>query len=76
MASFDDIAQRVLERIASDPDPFAALADDAPFDELARAVFAFQYEANPPYRAFCERRGRTPATVTRWQGLDSVAVIH
>ena len=72
VASFDDIAQRVLDRIASDPDPFAALADDAPFEELARAVFAFQYEANPPYRAFCDRRGRTPDSVARWQEIPAL----
>ena len=70
--AFDDIAHRVLERIASDPDPFAALDDDAPFDALARAVFAFQYETNPPYRAFCDRRGRTPDRVARWQDVPAL----
>ncbi len=37
MASFDDIAQRVLDRIASDPDPFAALSDDTPFETWQEA---------------------------------------
>src|SRR5262245_26831892 len=72
VASFDDIAQRVLEHIAGDPDPFTALADDTAFDALARAVFAFQYEANAPYRSFCDRRGRTPDRVTRWQEVPAL----
>jgi hypothetical protein len=70
--TFDDIAQRVLDWIASDPEPFGALADDAPFDALARAVFAFQYEASTPYRAFCDRRGRSPGRVTRWQDVPAL----
>lgn len=72
MQAFDDIAQRVLDLIATDPDPVAALDDATTFDELARAVFAFQYEANAPYRAFCDRRGRTPATVARWQDIPAL----
>ena len=72
VATFDDIAQRVLDRIGEDPDPFAALDDEAPFDALARAVFAFQFEANAPYRAFCERRGRTPDRVSRWQDVPAL----
>jgi len=68
----DDIAQRVLDLIASDPDPLAAAASDERFDTLAREVFAFQFEANAPYRRFCERRGRTPATVRRWQDVPAL----
>jgi hypothetical protein len=70
--SFDDIAQRVLDLIASDPDPVAALADDTTFAHLARDVFAFQYDASPAYRAFCDRRRRTPATIDRWQDLPAL----
>jgi hypothetical protein len=42
------------------------------FDVWAHRVFTHQYERNAPYRAFCERRGVTPATVTRWHDVPPV----
>lgn len=72
MPSFDDIAQRVLDLIASDPDPALGSQTEPRFDDLARATFAFQYEASPAYRAFCDRRGRTPDTVSRWQQIPAL----
>jgi hypothetical protein len=48
--------------------------DPARFDELALAVFRFQYERNAPYRRFCDRRGRTPADVTDWREIPAVPV--
>lgn len=43
--------------------------DSTQFEPLALRVFAYQYENNKPYRAFCDGRGKTPATVTRWQDI-------
>lgn len=45
---------------------------DAEFHELARAVFAHQFGHDPVYRAFCERRGATPATVDGWLEIPAV----
>jgi hypothetical protein len=45
---------------------------DAAFNELALAVFAFQFEANGVYRAYCEQQQRTPATVKQWQEIPAV----
>jgi hypothetical protein len=42
------------------------------FTDLALRVFAHQFERNRPYRAFCEARGRTPATVQRWWEIPAV----
>jgi hypothetical protein len=47
--------------------------DDARFDALARALFAFQFERCAPYRRFCETSGRTPADVRRWHDIPAVA---
>ena len=44
---------------------------DGEFDRIAREVFSFQYARNGPYQAFCERMGRTPATVTHWTGIPA-----
>jgi acyl-protein synthetase LuxE len=42
------------------------------FDELARAIFAFQFEANPVYRAYCMQQQRTPKTVRYWTEIPAV----
>jgi hypothetical protein len=46
--------------------------DDARFEALALALFAFQFERCAPYRRFCEARGVTPARVRRWQDVPAV----
>ena len=47
------------------------LSDDA-FNDIAMRVFAWQYDRNVPYRAFCDRRGRTPAAVRYWADIPPV----
>src|SRR2546422_281158 len=42
------------------------------FAAWALRIFAHQFERNGPYRAFCERRGVTPATVARWEDVPAV----
>jgi len=42
------------------------------FAAWALRIFAHQFERNAPYRAFCERRGVTPATVARWEDVPAV----
>ncbi len=48
--------------------------DDAAFEALALRLFAYQFAHNTPYRQYCERRGQTPATVTRWQDVPAVPI--
>src|SRR5881392_2644489 len=47
-------------------------APPADFTAWALRVFTHQFERNAPYRAFCERRGVTPATVARWEDVPAV----
>jgi hypothetical protein len=42
------------------------------FEAWALRVFRHQFERVPAYRAFCERRGVTPATVARWEDVPAV----
>jgi hypothetical protein len=44
----------------------------AAFNALALELFALQFEANLPYRRFCERRGVTPDRVDRWDQIPAV----
>jgi Acyl-protein synthetase, LuxE len=44
------------------------------FGVWSHRIFAHQFERNAPYRAFCERRGVTPPTVTRWEDVPAVPV--
>jgi len=46
--------------------------DEARFERLALALFAFQYAHCAPYRRFCRGRGAGPDTVTRWQDVPPV----
>jgi hypothetical protein len=49
-----------------------AAGDSFPFEAWALHVFAHQLAHNPPYRAFCERRGVTLDTVERWDQVPPV----
>ncbi|HZP42861.1 MAG TPA: long-chain fatty acid--CoA ligase [Candidatus Binatia bacterium] len=42
------------------------------FEAWAHRVFAHQYASVLPYRALCDRRGVTPATVSRWEDVPPV----
>src|SRR5690349_13247954 len=42
------------------------------FATWALRLFAHQFEHNAPYRAFCARRGVTPATVACWEDVPAV----
>lgn len=46
--------------------------DDDEFDSLARRLFAFQFEANRPFAAYCKRSGRTPDAVAHWSEIPAV----
>jgi hypothetical protein len=46
-------------------------APTSDFNALALRLFAYQYERNLPYQRFCNGRGQTPATVTRWQEIPA-----
>ncbi|MBM4259096.1 MAG: long-chain fatty acid--CoA ligase [Deltaproteobacteria bacterium] len=48
---------------------------DKDFNALALAVFAQQFELNLPYQRFCQARGQTPNTVTRWQDIPAVPTV-
>ncbi len=45
---------------------------DSEFNRFALAAFALQFDRIAAYRGFCEGRGRTPATVARWQDVPAV----
>lgn len=54
-----------IQRYLSDP-------ASASFEELALAVFAYQYAHIEPYRRLCDGRGATPATVGDWRQVPLV----
>jgi hypothetical protein len=47
---------------------------DDQFDELALRLFAHQYEANAPFRGFCQRRGATLRNVKTWSDIPAVPI--
>jgi hypothetical protein len=42
------------------------------FDELARRVFAVQFEGNLPYRSWCRARGVRPTEIGSWREIPPV----
>ncbi len=42
------------------------------FDDLARRIFALQFEASVPYRKYCISRGVEPGTIPSWSKIPPV----
>ena len=49
-------------------------ATEAAFEEMALAVFAYQFANNQPYRRFAIQRGRTTLTVRHWRDIPAVPI--
>ncbi len=47
---------------------------DAAFNALALRLFAYQYEANPSYAQYCQRRGVTPERIHLWRQIPTMSV--
>lgn len=60
------LAERVHALLAAGVD-----GDATPFDALALDIFAYQFEANLPYRAYCEALGKTPRNVDDWRDIPA-----
>ncbi len=52
----------------------ASPLDEAAFDRLALRLFAHQFEALAPYRAYCQRRGALPQRLRHWSEIPAVPV--
>lgn len=73
-SELEQIAVRVIDFI--DRNEAAPLGFDAKteedFDRTALEVFAFQYRRCDVYRRFCDRRSRTPDTISHWWEIPAV----
>lgn len=67
----ENLRAGILEMIRKGPDQ---ARDDAAFNTLAFRLFAYQFQANLPYRKFCERRGKTPTAVASWLEIPPVPI--
>jgi len=59
----------VVDRIRGE---IANWRETSPFDELARAAFAYQVERVPALRQLCRRAGKTPADIETWRDVPLV----
>lgn len=66
-----DLRAAILEMIRKGADQ---PPDDGAFNKLALRLFAHQFEANAPYRRFCQQRGKTPETVRGWREIPPVPI--
>jgi hypothetical protein len=65
-AGAEALAARIEAMLAAGVD-----GDPAPFEPLALDIYAHQYAANAPYRAWCDALGTSPAKATRWQDIPA-----
>ncbi|HZV79206.1 MAG TPA: hypothetical protein VFF60_06265 [Candidatus Binatus sp.] len=61
-----DLDRRILEFIAT------ASAGEDEFNRLALDLFEYQYQANEPYRRYCDRFGVSPASAERWTQVPAI----
>ena len=66
-----ELKEAILDLIGKGLDD---LPDEAAFNNLAMRLFACQFRENTPYRKFCERRGKTPATVRAWGEVPPIPI--
>lgn len=45
---------------------------DKRFNELALRLFEYQYNMNPPYQKYCDKRGMTPGDISSWEKIPAV----
>ena len=68
MSGRAEIERELLAWLRDEP----AHRDDARFERLALALFAYQFDANAAYGRFCAARGATPASVGSWREIPEV----
>lgn len=51
-----------------------APSSETAFEELALAIFAYQFAHNQGYRHFARQRGRTPRSVRSWREIPAVPI--
>lgn len=68
-AAFDALADELTQLFRRGT---GATIGDEVFDDLARRVFAYQFETNDVYGAFCRNRGVTPDSLSHWTGIPAV----
>jgi hypothetical protein len=67
-ANRDKILPVIVDRVTR----FLTSPQNEPFEDLALAAFAWQFERVEPFRRLCERRGVSPGTVTGWRQVPPV----
>jgi hypothetical protein len=64
----EEIERELLAWMREEPER----EDEARFERLALALFAFQFGANPPYARWCLARGVRPEKVRSWREIPAV----
>lgn len=62
------VVSQLLDFIGTEP------SGDGGFNTLALALFAHQFQNNPPFAKFARSRGKTPHTVRHWSDIPAVPI--
>ncbi|HAV65022.1 MAG TPA: hypothetical protein DCY13_21955, partial [Verrucomicrobiales bacterium] len=63
---------RFIESQGESPEALSADGLDERFNELALALFEFQFAQNPPLRRWCENRGAHPQKIDHWTQIPAM----
>ena len=67
------LSHEIPRRLQKEMEGTRLLAEEA-FNALCLEIFAFQFERNLPYQAYCRHKGRTPNRVRSWKEVPPVPV--
>ncbi len=68
---FHDFARRLRDAISRASNQSDSLGENE-FQSLALNLFKLQYDQIAPYRSLCDRRRKTPVTVTNWRDIPAL----
>lgn len=69
--SFAHFRSELKPLLVSPPQPLA----DSQFHQLARCLFAAQFESIQPYRNLCLARGLTPSSILHWTRIPAIPTV-
>jgi acyl-CoA synthetase (AMP-forming)/AMP-acid ligase II len=67
-------ASELMFRVRAFISASKSAVDDSAFNEIALAVFNFQFRSVPIYRQLCERRRVAPESVQHWEQIPALPV--
>ena len=70
--AFTEHAARLRDFIGRHSNDGGRVASEDEFNQLARSLFALQFDGVPDYRIFCDARDASPETISHWSEIPAI----